>query len=172
MGIGKYLHRKKGDSPQQPQRSRATSAGASETTFGTTRYEATALGSMPQTGSYPLKGNQSTAAVTSQRASARNSIDDRGFQTIRPGSEPSQPMRGSAPRTDPPPTSDFHFFNEPQLRNQTQPMTNPRQQKVQAAQRGMEIDTDLAQGMGNVRLNDEYGMRDLCGEVLRTKIVP
>lgn len=150
MGIGKYLHRKKGDSPQQPQRSRATSQGANDSPLGTTRYEATAPGSLPETGSYPIRGNNSTAAVTSRRASMRNSMDDRGNQNTRPETAPSYPIGNTAARTEAPPDNDFQFFDQP-----SPSMTAPRQQQQQYQGSGM--DTGLAQGISDLNINNDTG---------------
>ncbi|KAL8822206.1 MAG: hypothetical protein Q9191_007053 [Dirinaria sp. TL-2023a] len=132
MGIGKYLHRKKGDSPQQPQRSRATSQGATGSKLGTTRYEATPPGSLPQTGSYPIRGNNSTAANT------------------RPESAPSYPLGNTPTRTEAPPYNDFQFFD------QRPPQTTvPRQQQQQNPSSGM--DAGLAQGMSGLNISDNAG---------------
>ena len=150
MGIGKYLHRKKGDSPQQPQRSRATSQGANDSSLGATRYEATAPGSLPETGSYPLRGNNSTAAVTNRGVSLRNSMDAHGNQNIRPESAPSYPAANTAPRLETPPDNDFHFFDQRQPN-----MTAPRQKQPH---QDTGVDTGLAHGISSLNIGNDPGM--------------
>ena len=145
MGIGKYLHRKKADSPQQPQRSRATSQGASSAPLGTTRYEAIAPGSLPETGSYPIRGNNSTAAVTN-----RNSMDHRDNQNTRPDSAPSYPVGNPPNRTEAPPNNEFQFFDE-----RPPSMAAPRQQQPQY--HGSGVDTGLAQGISSLNINNGSG---------------
>lgn len=163
MGIGKFLHRKKGDtpSPQHPNRqSRAVSQGDADNALGTSRYEATAPGSSPETGAYPIKGNNNTAAVTSRKGSIRDSMDRRGNQSSRPDTAPAYPAASTAPRLQTPPNSDFsdyHFFDQPQTSTQTRTQTTttttvsgrpPRTQK-------MNTDTGLARNFSDMSMNDD-----------------
>ena len=161
MGIGKYLHRNKGDtpSPQQPNRqSRAISQGATDSALETSRYEATAPGSTPETGSYPIRGNNSTAAVTSRRGSIRNSMDRRGHQSGRPDTAPSHPAGSTAPRLATPPNNDFsdyHFFDQPHTSTSTRTQTTTTVFGGQHPTRQMEADSGLAQDFSRLSMNND-----------------
>ena len=165
MGIGKYLHRKKGDSPspQQPNRqSRVISQGNSASGLGTSRYEATAPGSAPETGSYPIRGNNSSAAVTGGKSSIRNSMDNRGPQSARPETAPSRPTSKTAPRLETPPNnhySDYHFFDHPQASPQTrtQTTTTTTVTRSHPTSRQMEADAGLSQDFSGLNINHDSG---------------
>ena len=131
MGIGKYFHRDKSDSPKETKsRSRATSFGAIDPSLQTSRYEAMPPAGLPQTGTYPIKGNNSTVAVASQKSAYRQSIDNRPNQTSRPETAPAYPISTTtrttttttttAPRLETPKMgnngnfSDYRFFEQDQ----------------------------------------------------------
>lgn len=165
MGIGNFLHRKKSDtpSPQPKRQSRAVSQQnlpINDSAVGTSRYESTAPGSSPQTGSYPLKGNSGTAA-TSRKASARNSMDAYGNQ--RPETAPAYP--NTAPRLETPQQSDFsdyHFFDPPETRTQTrtQTVTTVTGGRTPSA-RQMEADAGLAQDFSGMNLHNDLSKLDM-----------
>jgi len=164
MGIGKYLHRKKDDSPS-PQHSdhgpRAVSQGDADTALGISRYEATAPGSSPETGAYPIKGNNDTATVTRRRGSIRNPIDPRGNQSPRPETAPAYSATSTAPRLETPPNSDFsdyHFFDQPQTSTQTRTQTTTTTVSGRQPQnRQLEADTGLALNFSDLNMNDDPG---------------
>lgn len=179
MGIGKYLHRKKGDtpSPQQPSRqSRVVSQGNTDSALGISRYEATAPGSKPETGSYPIRGNNSTAAVNSRRGSIRNSMDTRSNQPTRPDTAPSHPVGSTAPRLETPPNNnyaDYHFFDQPPTNTQTRTQTTTttttfagRQQ-----QRQMEADSGLARDFSGLNLGSNSGKLASSSYIIQTLIL-
>ncbi|KAL8783005.1 MAG: hypothetical protein Q9195_009510 [Heterodermia aff. obscurata] len=130
MGIGKYFHRDKSDSPKETKnRSRATSFGAIDPSLQTSRYEAMPPAGLPQTGTYPIKGNNSTAAVAGQKSAYRQSVDPRPNQTARPDTAPAYPItttrttttttttapRIETPKMNPQSTfSDYRFFERDQ----------------------------------------------------------
>lgn len=163
MGIGKYLHRKKDDSPS-PQQSdrgpRAVSQGDADTALGTSRYEATAPGSSPETGTYPMKGNNNTA-VPRRRGSIHNPVDPRGNQFSRPETAPPYSAASTAPRLETPPTNDFsdyHFFDQPQTSTQTSTQTTTTTVTGRQPQdRQMEADTGLALNFSNKNMNHDPG---------------
>ena len=133
MGIGKFFHRDKSDSPQRSKsRSRATSVGANDASFQSSRYESMPGGELPQTGTYPHKGNNSNPPVTGQKPPYRNSMDPRSGQNARPGTSPQpftttttgpttttttttsfMPPRIPTPKTN---NNSFQFFDQDQQR--------------------------------------------------------
>ena len=174
MGIGKYLHRKKGDSPspQQPDRqSRVISQGNSDSGPGTSRYEATVPGSAPETGSYPIRGNNSSVAVTGGKSSIRNSMDNRGPLSARPETAPSHPTGNTVPRLETPPNnhySDYHFFDHPQASPQTrtQTTTTTTVTRSHPTSRQMEADAGLSQDFSGLNINHDSGKHSFISLLL------
>ena len=169
MGIGRYLHRKKDDSPSPPQpnrQSRVMSQGTSDAGLRTSRYEATAPGSAPETGSYPIRGNTSSVAVTGGKSAIRNSMDHRGPQSARPETAPSRPTGNTAPRLQTPPNnhySDYHFFDHPQASPQTrtQTTTTTTVTRTHPTSRQMEADAGLSQDFSGLNINHDSRARFL-----------
>lgn len=164
MGIGKYLHRKKDDtpSPQQSDRGpRAVNQGDADTALGTSRYEATAPGSSPETGAYPMRGNNNTAVVPPRRGSIRNPMDPHGNQSSRTEMAPPYAAASTAPRLDTPPSNDFsdyHFFDPPQTSTQTRTQTTTTTVTGRQSQdRQKEADTGPALNFSNTNMNDDPG---------------
>ena len=67
----KLLHRKKdNDAEQPPQRSPASNLGRSDPALRTSLYESTEPGDPPQSGMYPVKGNDSSVILQQGRKSS------------------------------------------------------------------------------------------------------
>ena len=162
MGIGKYFHRDKSDSPKESKsRSRATSFGAVDPSLQTSRYESMPPSDLPKTGTYPLKGNNSTAAVTGQKSAFRQSMDNRPNQNSRPETAPSSHTittrtttttttlapRISIPKMNNNNFSDYQFFD------QDQPAIPDRGSSFD--QRRMQPDTGLEQNFSGMRLGND-----------------
>ena len=165
MGIGKYFHRDKSGSPKEAKaRSRATSFGAIDPSLQTARYESMPPAGLPQTGTYPIKGNNSTAAVAGQKSALRHSMDNRPNQTSRPETAPSHhatttrtttTTTTAAPRIPTPKTnnnnfSDYHFFDQdqPNLPTNRGPSPNTRQ---------MQRDSGLVHDFSALDVGDNQG---------------
>ena len=166
MGIGKYFHRDKSDSPKETKnRSRATSFSAIDPSLQTSRYEAMPPAGLPQTGTYPIKGNNSTAAVASQKSAYRQSVDNRPNQTSRPETAPSYPITTTrttttttttAPRLETPKMNnknnfpDYRFFeqNRPSVPDRGTSLDNRKMQQDTGLERnfaGMNIKNDTSE---------------------------
>lgn len=136
MGIGKYFHRDKSDSPKETKtRSRATSFGAIDPSLQTSRYEAMPPAGLPQTGTYPIKGNNSTVAVAGQKSAYRQSADNRPNQTSRPETAPAHPITTTrttttttttAPRIEIPRVNNKNSFSDYRFLEQDQPSVPDR----------------------------------------------
>lgn len=67
----KLFHRKKDSNAEQPsQRTRAPSTDRSDPALRTSLYELTQPGELPQTGDYPVKGNDSSVILQQGRKSS------------------------------------------------------------------------------------------------------
>ena len=164
MGIGKYFHREKSGSPQPSKtRSRATSAGAADHGLQSSRYESMPDAGLPQTGTYPIKGNNSTAPGPSQKAPFRGPMDPRSSQSVRPETSPAHPIttitgptttttttttfmppRIPTPRTT---NNNFQFFDQEQSRTPNKSVSPDNRNRMQ--------DTGLEQNLSGLRIGDE-----------------
>ena len=160
MGIGKYFHREKSDSPKlSKSRSRATSLGANDPGFQSSRYEAMPPAGLPQTGTYPIKGNNSSAAITAQNPALQRPMDNRPLHNNRPETAPSHratttttttTTTTSAPRIETPKMSgNFHFFD------QEQPGVPARGASLD--NRRMRQDTGLEHDLSGMNLGHDTG---------------
>lgn len=135
----KLFHRKSKSTPsspeQTPPRSRPAEDANGNPTFRTSRYESTSPAGMPQTGQYPLKGNNSAVALqgrpseTYSRPQASGAVE----QSPRPSS--SNPYYGSLPA--PRVTSDSYNHQpsgNPVRNRPSEPDLAARSQRRQSAQ--------------------------------------
>ena len=163
MGIGKYFHRDKSDSPKQSKsRSRATSVGAIDPRLQTSRYESMPAAGLPQTGTYPIKGNNSTSAVTSQKPPFRSSNDPRSSQSTRPETAPTNRATTTtttttttlAPRIATPKRSNNNF-SDYQFFDQDQPAMPARDTSISPDTRRMQQDSGLDQTFAGLKLGHD-----------------
>ena len=71
--IKKIFHRKKVQSSEQPlQQSQSSTAATSTPALRTSLYDSIPAGGSPKTGAYPIKGNNSSAALPKRRSSLRS----------------------------------------------------------------------------------------------------
>lgn len=76
--IKKIFHRNKDDGPEQTvQRTRAPASAGSDPAIRTSLYESTTAGGRPQTGDYPIKGNDSTVLLQAGRKTSTRSMRSR-----------------------------------------------------------------------------------------------
>lgn len=76
--IKKIFHRNKDDGPEETaQRTRAPASASSDPAIRTSLYESTAAGGLPQTGDYPIKGNDSTVLLQAARKTSTRSMRSR-----------------------------------------------------------------------------------------------
>ena len=166
MGIGKYFHREKSGSPTvSKSRSRATSAGAANHGLQSSRYESMPDAGLPQTGTYPIKGNNSTAAVASQKTPFRGSNDPRSSQILRPETSPAQPITTiTGPTTTTTTTTTFMppriptpktTNNNLQFFNQEQPQMPNK--SLSPDSRRMLQDSGLEQNFSGLSMGDDRG---------------
>ena len=165
MGIGKYFHRDKSDSPKETKsRSRATSFGAIDPSLQTSRYEAMPPAGLPQTGTYPIKGNNSTAAVAGQKSAYRHpqSVDNRTNQTSRPETAPAHPITTTrttttttttAPRLETPMMNNKSSFSDYRFFEQEQPSVPDRGASLD--NRKMLQDTGLEQNFSGMNIKND-----------------
>lgn len=70
--LKKLFHRKKDHSPEQPlHESRKSAAATSSPALQTSLYDSAPAAGAPQTGSYPIKGNNSSGALPKRKSSLR-----------------------------------------------------------------------------------------------------
>lgn len=81
--IRKIFHRKKDQLSEKPlQRSQRSAAATSSPALRTSLYDVAPQGGTPQTGDYPIKGNNSSAIFHNRRASLRNPhLEDPGINS-------------------------------------------------------------------------------------------
>ncbi|KAL9593542.1 MAG: hypothetical protein Q9179_005831 [Wetmoreana sp. 5 TL-2023] len=97
----KLFHRKKNSAPsspeQTPPRLRNADNVNTDPSIRTSRYESTASAGLPQTGQYPLKGNNSSVALQGRRSETYSRGQASG--TVEPSPRPSSssPYYGSLP---------------------------------------------------------------------------
>lgn len=169
MGIGKYFHRDKSHSPKASKnRSRATSFGEIDPSLQTSRYEAMPPAGLPQTGTYPLKGNNSTAAVTGQNSAFRHSMDNRHDRSTRPETAPSHPTTtttrttttttttAAPPRIETPNTNNNYNFSDYQFFDHDQQDIPDRGNSLE--NRRMQQDTGLELNFSGMRLANEESL--------------
>lgn len=71
--IKKIFHRKKDhQSAQSLQQSQSSAAATSTPALRTSPYDSTSAGGLPQTGAYPIKGNNSSSALRKRKSSLHN----------------------------------------------------------------------------------------------------
>lgn len=97
----KLFHRKKTSAPsspdQTPVRSRPTGDVNHDPTLRTSRYESTTSAGLPQTGQYPLKGNNSSVALQGRRSETYSRGQASGPVEPSPRPSTSNPYYGSLP---------------------------------------------------------------------------
>ncbi|KAL8782516.1 MAG: hypothetical protein Q9213_005319 [Squamulea squamosa] len=97
----KLFHRKKNSAPnspeQTPPRSRPATDVNSDPNLRTSRYESTSSAALPQTGQYPLKGNNSAVALSGRRSETYSRGQASGGIEPSPRPSTSNPYYGSLP---------------------------------------------------------------------------
>ncbi|KAL8692719.1 MAG: hypothetical protein Q9218_002308 [Villophora microphyllina] len=97
----KLFHRKKNSAPsspeQTPPRSRNPDTVNTDPDIRTSRYESTTPASLPQTGQYPLKGNNSSVALQGRRSETYSRGQASGGVEASPRPSTSSPYYGSLP---------------------------------------------------------------------------
>lgn len=101
--LKKIFHRKKDHSPEQQsserslQKSRKSAAATSSPALQTSLYDSALVGGAPQTGSYPIKGNNSSGALPKRKSSLRaHGLEDPvgDFSRLPPAEHHHQGTRG------------------------------------------------------------------------------
>ena len=149
--VKKMFHRKKDENTQQP-RERTPNPTASESALRASLYESTTSGGLPQTGDYPIKGNDSSVMLQQGR---RSSVRSSGSHHNAPYQSTTPTQYDAArktPRLTPPPDL-----------NATDPAYNPYQQ-IPAMPMGAHEErrkrwsrTALSQDFSGLNLDDEEG---------------
>lgn len=97
--LKKLFHRKKDHSSEEPlHQSRNSAAATSSPALQTSLYDSAPAGGAPQTGSYPIKGNDSSGALPKRKSSLRShELEEpvRDFSRLPPADHYNQGMRGS-----------------------------------------------------------------------------
>ena len=94
----KMFHRKKDDDLEEPQpRARAPTKAASNPAMRTSLYDSTTAGHMPQSGDYPIKGNDSSTVLQNGRKSSIRSLRSR--RSSSRGSQPNNPSQSPIPNS-------------------------------------------------------------------------
>ena len=122
----KLFHRRR-DSEESPQRTRARMSDRSDPGLPSSRYESTEPGELPQTGDYPIKGNDNSVILQQGRKSS--------VSRSRPNSSTSHnvPYRSTTPnqyeavKHTPPITSSpvVAGSNDPYQQSPAMPMAGP-----------------------------------------------
>lgn len=152
----KLFHRKKEDSDaEQPvERTRAPSSDKRDPALRTSLYESTRPGELPQTGEYPVKGNDSSVILQQGRKSSvsrsrRNSgtYHNVPYQSATPNQYEASKR---APHMTPPTIGDGS--NDPYQQSSTMPMGG------QEDRRRRDLPLDFSGlNMGNVECSMMYG---------------
>ncbi len=110
--VKKMFHRKKDeDTDEPPQRTHAPATASSDPAIRTSLYESTTPAGLPQTGDYPIKGNDSSVILQAGRKSSVRSMRrslSRGSQNNTPYQAPAPTRNDVArktPRMSPPPSN-------------------------------------------------------------------
>ncbi|KAL8723530.1 MAG: hypothetical protein Q9225_000165 [Loekoesia sp. 1 TL-2023] len=97
----KFFHRKKNSAPsspeQTPSRSRQTEDFNADPGLRTSRYESTAPADLPQTGQFPLKGNNSSVSFQGRHSDTYSRGQAIGGVEPNPRPSSSSPYYGSLP---------------------------------------------------------------------------
>ncbi|KAL8709948.1 MAG: hypothetical protein Q9220_005398 [cf. Caloplaca sp. 1 TL-2023] len=97
----KLFHRKKASAPsspeQTPPRKRQPESVNTDPNLRTSRYETTSSAGMPQTGQYPMKGNNSSVALQGRRSDTYSRGQSGGGVEPSPRPSSSNPYYGSLP---------------------------------------------------------------------------
>ncbi|KAL8696150.1 MAG: hypothetical protein Q9224_002946 [Gallowayella concinna] len=97
----KLFHRKKNSAPSSPEQtpphSRLPGDVTNDPTLRTSRYESTTSAGLPQTGQYPLKGNNSSVALQGRRSETYSRGQASGGVEPSPRPSTSNPYYGSLP---------------------------------------------------------------------------
>lgn len=110
----KIFNRKKDDDTEKPQQHlRAPAPAGSDPAIRTSLYESTTAAGLPQTGDYPIKGNDSSVVLQAGRKSSVRSMrsrrsSSRGSQYNTPYQAPAPSQHDGprkTPRMSPPPPS-------------------------------------------------------------------
>ena len=102
--VKKLFHRKDHDGEEPNQQTRRPANGRSEPAIRTSLYDSTTSGGLPQTGDYPIKGNDSSvilqsgrkSSVRSRRSSSRGSQYDSSRRAAHMSSPPSNTYDSSS----------------------------------------------------------------------------
>lgn len=101
IAMKKLFHRRKNSAPsspeQTPPRIRNSEITNTDPSIRTSRYESTAPADRPQTGQYPLKGNNSAAALQGRRSDTFSRGQPTGGVEANPRASTSTPYYGSLP---------------------------------------------------------------------------
>lgn len=105
----KMFHRKDKDPEEPTQTTRAPATASSDAAIRTSLYESTTAGGLPQTGDYPIKGNDSSVILQAGRKSSVRSMrsrrsSSRGSQYNTAYQAPQLDATRS-PRMSPPPSN-------------------------------------------------------------------
>lgn len=97
--LKKIFHRKRDHSSEQPlHESQKSAAATSSPALQTSLYDSAPAGGAPQTGSYPIKGNNSSGALPNRKSSLRgHGLEDPvgDFSRLPPAEHYHQGTRGS-----------------------------------------------------------------------------
>lgn len=96
----KLFHRKKASAPSSPEQTpprNRTGNTDTDTGLRTSRYESTTPASLPQTGQFPLKGNNSSISVHGRRSDTYSHGQTAGAVESNPRPSSSSPYYGSLP---------------------------------------------------------------------------
>ena len=119
---------------------------------------------LPQTGTYPIKGNNSTVAVAGQKAAYRQSVDNRPNQTSRPDTAPAHPITTTrttttttttAPRIEIPRVNNKNSFSDYRFFEQDPPSVPDKGPSVD--NRRMQQGTGLEQTFSGMNITNKTG---------------
>ncbi|KAL8997426.1 MAG: hypothetical protein Q9169_003289 [Polycauliona sp. 2 TL-2023] len=160
----KLFHRKNKSTPsspdQTPPRSRSRPAGdvSGDPSLRTSRYESTASAGLPQTGQYPLKGNNSAVALHGRRSDTYSRGHTNGEVEPVPRPSSSNPYYGSLPAPRVTSASYNHQPSGNPLPNrQSEPDLAARSQRRQSARYSIPPTEDFSNlNLGSTQTQQDY----------------
>ncbi len=160
----KIFHRKKDEGSEgPPQRTRAPATASTDPAIRTSLYESTTAGGLPQTGDYPIKGNDSSVILRADRKSSVRSIrsrrsSSRGSQLNTPYQAPT-PNQSDVVRKTPRMSQSPSHANIPGSYNPYNSHQHPPStMSGQDAQRNSSSRTPLSQEFAGLNLGTGQGM--------------
>lgn len=154
--IKKIFHRNKGSgSEETAPRTRAPASAGSDPAIRTSLYESTTAGGRPQTGDYPMKGNDSTALLQADRKTSTRSLRSR-----RSSSRDSHyDVARRTPATSPPTLNNNNnpgtYASHGQYQNDPSPMSGQDDQRKRLSR------SSLPQEFGRLNFGTGQGMFDV-----------